>query len=69
MIVPKNTNLVEDIEIFLAVKFIEFCSAVTREVKNVSTNQRPGQSALISDQPFRSAVSDKKPKCEKITTT
>ena len=40
---PKNTNLVEDIEIFFPVKFcwIPF-SGFKEEVKNVSANQRRG---------------------------
>ena len=40
---PKNTNLVEDVEILLPVKFhwIPF-SGFRGEVENVSTNQRPG---------------------------
>ena len=39
---PKNTNLVEDVEIFLLVKFrwIPF-SGFRGEVENVSANQRP----------------------------
>ena len=42
-IVPKNTNLVEELEILLPVKFlpIQF-SGFRGEVKNVSANQRPG---------------------------
>ena len=41
---PKNTNLVEDVEILLLVKFcwIPF-SSFRGEVENVSANQRPGQ--------------------------
>ena len=40
---PKNTNLVEDVEILLLVKFrwIPFCG-FREEVENVSANQRPG---------------------------
>ena len=40
----KNTNLVEDVEILLLVKFryIPF-SGFRGEVENVSANQRPGQ--------------------------
>ena len=49
---PKNTNLVEDIEILLAVKFrwIPF-SGFRGEVENVSANQRPGQPSCFSDRP------------------
>ena len=43
LIGPKNTNLVEDVEILLPVKFrwIPF-SGFRGEVENVSANQRPG---------------------------
>ena len=49
---PKNTNLVEGIEILLPVKFrwIPF-SGFRGEVENVSTNQRPGRRSCFSDQP------------------
>ena len=49
---PKNTNLVEDIEILLPIKFrwIPF-SGFRGEVENVSTNQRPGRPSCFSDQP------------------
>ena len=49
---PKNTNLVEDIEILLPVKFrsIPF-SGFRGEVENVSANQRPGRPSCFSDQP------------------
>ena len=48
---PKNTNLVEEIEILLPVKFrwIQFSSF--REVENVSANQRPGRPSSFSDRP------------------
>ena len=44
LIGPKNTNLVEDIEILLPATFrwIPF-SGLSGEVENVSANQRPGQ--------------------------
>ena len=47
---PKNTNLVEDVEILLPVKFrwIPF-SGFFREVENVSANQRPGRPSCFSD--------------------
>ena len=47
---PKNTNLVEDIEILLPVKFsrIPF-SGFRGEVENVSANQRPGRPSCFSD--------------------
>ena len=47
---PKNTNLVEDIEILLPVKFrlIRF-SGFREEVENVSANQRPGRPSCFSD--------------------
>ena len=46
----KNTNLVEDIEILLPVKFrwILF-SGFKGEVENVSANQRPGRPSCFSD--------------------
>ena len=49
---PKNTNLVEDVEILLPVKFswIPF-SRLRGEVENVSANQRPGRPSCFSDQP------------------
>ena len=49
---PKNTNLVEHIEILLPVKFlwIRF-SGFRGEVKNVSANQRPGRPSWFSDRP------------------
>ena len=49
---PKNTNLVEDIEILLPVKFcwIPF-SGFTGEVENDSANQRPGRPSCFSDPP------------------
>ena len=49
---PKNTNLVEDVEILLPVKFcwIPF-SGFRGEVENVSANQRPGGPSCFSDRP------------------
>ena len=49
---PKNTNLVEGVEILLPVKFrwIPF-SGFRGEVENVSANQRPGRPSCFSDQP------------------
>ena len=49
---PKNTNLVEGVEILLPVKipWIPF-SRFYREVENVSANQRPGWPSCFSDQP------------------
>ena len=49
---PKNTNLVEGVEILLPVKFrwILF-SSFREEVENVSANQRPGRPSCFSDQP------------------
>ena len=49
---PKNTNLVDDVEILLSAKFscIQF-SHFRGEVKNVSANQRPGQPSCFSDKP------------------
>ena len=38
----KNTILVEDIDILLPVKFCRISFSVSREVKNVSANQRQG---------------------------
>ena len=51
-IVPKNTNLVEDVEILLIVKFrwILF-SGFRGEVENVLANQRPGRPSCFSDRP------------------
>ena len=53
---PKNTNLVEDVENLLSVKFrwIPF-SGFIREVKNVSANQRTGRLSCFSDQPEKNA--------------
>ena len=52
LIGPKNTNLVEDVEILLPVKFrwIPF-SGFRGEVENVSANQRPGRPCYFSDRP------------------
>ena len=52
LIDPKNTNLVEDVEILLPVKFrwIPF-SGFRGEVENVSANQRPGWPSCFSDRP------------------
>ena len=48
----KNTNLVEDFDICLPVKFrwIPF-SGFRKEVENVSSNQRPGRPSCYSDRP------------------
>ena len=49
---PKNTNLVEDVEILLPVKFRWIpLSGFRGEVENVSSNQRPGQLSCFSDRP------------------
>ena len=49
---PKNTNLVEHIEILLPVKFLPIrFSGLRGEVKNVSVNQRPGRPSWFSDRP------------------
>ena len=47
---PKNTNLVDDIEMLLSVKFrhIPF-SGLRGQVENVSANQRPGRPSCFSD--------------------
>ena len=52
LIGPKNTNLVEGVEILLPIKFrwIPF-SGFRGEVENVSANQRPGQPSCFSDRP------------------
>ena len=49
---PKNTNLVEDVEILLPVKFpwILF-SGFSGKVENVSANQRPGRPSCFFDRP------------------
>ena len=49
---PKNTNLVENVEILLPVKFgwIPF-SGFRGEVENVSANQRPWRPSCFSDWP------------------
>ena len=48
----KNTNLVEDVEIFFPIKFrwIPF-NGFWVEVENVSANQRPGQPSCFSNLP------------------
>ena len=49
---PKNTNLVEDIEILLAIKFCWILfSGFRGEVENVPANQRPGRPSCFSDRP------------------
>ena len=52
LIGPKNTNLVEDVEILIPVKFrwIPF-NSFKGEVENVSVNQRPGRPSCFSDRP------------------
>ena len=45
---PKNTNLVEDVEILLPV---HFCWILSREVKNVSANQRLGGHLVYLNSP------------------
>ena len=54
---PKNTNLVEDIEIFFTVKFrwIPF-NGFREEVENVLANQRLGRPSFFSDQPVNTKV-------------
>ena len=48
----KNTNLVEDVEILLPVKFCWILlSGFRGEVENVSANQRPGRPSCFSDRP------------------
>ena len=49
---PKNTNLLEGVEILLPIKFrwIRF-SGFRGEVENVSANQRPGRPSCFSDRP------------------
>ena len=49
---PKNTNLVEDIEILLPVNFLWIMlSGFRGKVKNISANQMPGQPSCFSDWP------------------
>ena len=49
---PKNTNLVEDVEILLPIKFRWIpISGFRGEVENVSANQRPGRPSCFSDWP------------------
>ena len=49
---PKNTNLVEEVEILLPVKFRGILiSRFRKEVENVSANQRPGWPSCFSDRP------------------
>ena len=49
---PKNINLVEDVEIYLPVKFHQIpFSGFREEVENVSANQRPGRPSCFSDRP------------------
>ena len=52
LIGPNNTNMVEDVEILLPVKFswIQF-SGFRKEVENGSANQRPGRPSCFSDGP------------------
>ena len=49
---PKNTNLVEDVEILLPIKFRRILfSGFRGEVENVSANQRPGPPSCFSNRP------------------
>ena len=50
---PKNTNLVEDVEILPPVKFCwNRFSGFRGKVNNVSANQRPGRPSCFSDRPW-----------------
>ena len=53
----ENTNVVEDVEILLPVKFrwIPF-SGFREEVENVSANQRPGRPSCFSDRPEKHKI-------------
>ena len=52
LIGPKNTNLVEDFEILIPIKFLWIpFSGFRGEVENVLTNQRPGRPSCFSDWP------------------
>ena len=54
---PKNTNMVEDIEILLPVKFHWIpLSGFRGEVENVSANQRPGRPSCFSDRPEKHKI-------------
>ena len=49
---PKNTNLVEGVEILLPVKFRSILFSDFRgEVENVSANQRPGRPSCFFERP------------------
>ena len=48
---PKNTNLVDDVDILLPVKFRWVPFSGFGEVKNVSANQKPGRPSCFSDRP------------------
>ena len=49
---PKNTHLVEDVEILLPVKFCwNLFIGFRGEVENVSANQSPGRPSCFSDRP------------------
>ena len=75
---PKNTNLVEGVEILLPVKSRWIPFSGFREVENVSANQRQWRSSCFSDRPekhklgrgsfveFRSVVSEEKSKMWKF---
>ena len=57
MIALKNTNLVEEIEILLPVKFRSIpSSGFTGEVENVSANQRPRRPSCFSDRPEKRKI-------------
>ena len=51
LIGQKQTNLVEDLEILLPVKFHWIPFSGFREDNNVSANQRPGRPSCFSDRP------------------
>ena len=49
---PTHTNLVEDIEILLAIKFCRILfSGFRGEFENVPANQKPGRPSYFSDRP------------------
>ena len=52
----KNTNLVEDDEILLPVKFRWIPFGGFREVENISANQSPGRPSFFYDRPVKSKL-------------
>ena len=48
---PKNTNVIEDVEVLLPMNFVEFHSSVSEEKPRMSQPQKPGWPSCFSNLP------------------